>query len=189
MQHSDFESLCREHWPALLSYALRRTPTPADAADVVAEVFVVAWRRRDELASGPGSRPWLFGVARLVLANQHRGLVRRSRLHDRLLEQGQALAPDPAVQLVETEQHRALLAALAELSEQDRELLTLVAWDGLTPAQAATALGVSAATGRVRLHRARKRLRAALDDDLQRPTWSGQVQVDGRSPVPVRRTP
>lgn len=186
MREADFETLCRDHWPAILSYALRRTPGAADAGDVVAEVFAVAWRRRDEVPAGAAARPWLFGVARLVVANQRRGRVRRSRLQGRLAEVGQVLAPDPADVVAVGEQQRELLAALGQLAEQDRELLTLVAWDGLTPTEAAAAVGVSPATGRVRLHRARQRLRKKIEDSPQRQAGPGQVEVDGQAPVPVR---
>jgi len=76
----------RTHGP-LLAYAVRRVADPADAADVVAETFVVAWRRLDDVPTGQAARPWLFGVARRVLANHYRGERRRLALADRLREQ------------------------------------------------------------------------------------------------------
>lgn len=80
----DFEALYSAHYDALLRYALRRVADPADAADVVAETWTVAWRRRTQLPGGDADRLWLFGVARRVLANQRRGQLRRSQLTDRL---------------------------------------------------------------------------------------------------------
>src|SRR3954447_15329981 len=77
----------------ILAYALRRVDRPEDAADVVAETFLVAWRRLDDLPSGDGARLWLYGVARRQLANQRRGRLRRSRLANRLRD---ALADVPA---------------------------------------------------------------------------------------------
>lgn len=79
-----FRSLFAGHSRALLGYALRRVSEPADAADVVAETFLVAWRRLDDVPTGSDARLWLFGTARRVLANQRRGALRRSRLADRL---------------------------------------------------------------------------------------------------------
>jgi RNA polymerase sigma-70 factor, ECF subfamily len=73
----------RTHRP-LLAYAVRRVADPADAADIVAETFLVAWRRLDEVPPDEQARPWLFGVARRVLANYYRGEHRRHALGERL---------------------------------------------------------------------------------------------------------
>jgi RNA polymerase sigma factor (sigma-70 family) len=72
------------------------------------------------------------------------------------------VVPDPSAVHEHRLQSRAVVAALDELSPEDRELLTLIAWEGLTPSQAAAALGLAPGTARVRLHRARTRLRAQL---------------------------
>ncbi|WHP17872.1 RNA polymerase sigma factor [Cellulomonas sp. ES6] len=85
----------RTHRP-LLAYALRRVSDPADAADVVAETFLVAWRRLDDVPAGEAARPWLFGVARRVLANHYRGERRRDALADRLRDQLTEVVPQPA---------------------------------------------------------------------------------------------
>ena len=189
MDKTAFDRLCQDHWQSLLAYALRRTDAPEDAADVVSEVFAVAWRRRAEVPVPPEDRPWLFGVARLVLANQRRGLVRRTRLDSRLSLLTERMAPDPAELAAQRASERALLQALAALPERDRELLTLVAWDDLTPSEAATALGISAVTARVRLHRARRRLRQLLDtDDAKRASGGGHVLSDRQPPVSARET-
>jgi RNA polymerase sigma-70 factor (ECF subfamily) len=152
-----FSRLYRDNARALLGYALRRTAGPDNAADVVAETFLVAWRRLDQVPLGEGARPWLFGAARNVLANQARGARRRDRLTERLREDlerelpaHRSGAPNPFVE------------ALAELGESDRELLTLIGWEELTPTEAAQALGISPVVARTRLHRARRRLRARL---------------------------
>lgn len=145
----------RTHAP-LLAYAVRRVADPADAADVVAETFLVAWRRLDDVPAGDAARPWLFGVARRVLANHYRGERRRLALADRLREQVvetvPAHEPDDPV----------LLQALDRLPDDDQELLRLVAWEELARDEIALALGVPRATVRVRLHRARRRLAAQL---------------------------
>lgn len=82
--NGDFEATYAAQYDALLRYALRRVTDPADAADVVAETWTVAWRRRAELPGGNENRLWLFGVARRVLTNQRRGQQRRSQLTDRM---------------------------------------------------------------------------------------------------------
>lgn len=159
-----FEQVYRDCGTAVLGYALRRAPSRDDALDVVAETFAIAWRRRTDLPPDPGdARPWLFGIARNCLANSLRTTGRAGRLGERLagaLPPG--AVPDPAVLHEQSADATRVRAALQELSAEDRELLTLVAWEGLTPAQVAAALTLSPGTARVRLHRARGRLRAAL---------------------------
>ena len=108
-------------------------------------------------------RPWLFGIARRCLANAARSSSRAGRLGARLTESfADVVVPDPSTLHEHRAESREVHAALALLSAEDRELVTLVAWEGLTPAQAATALGLTAGAARVRRHRARLRLRAAL---------------------------
>ncbi|HEX5451507.1 MAG TPA: sigma-70 family RNA polymerase sigma factor, partial [Candidatus Limnocylindrales bacterium] len=150
-----FEALWEAQYPAILAYARRRFDEE-DARDIAAETFLVAWRRRKDLPDRE-TTPWLYGVARRVAADRHRAIARAGRLSVRLANErpGAERAVDP-------EGARRLLAALGELSEGDRELLLLTAWEGLTPAQAAVALSCSPATVRVRLHRARARLRRLL---------------------------
>jgi len=168
----------------LLSYALRRVGDPADAADVVAETFVVAWRRIDDVPSGDGARPWLFGVARRVVGNHRRGQLRRSQLADRLRERmGDLVVADISGAADDTEVVR---LAMANLDGDDREILRLNSWEGLTPAEIAIALQVPAGTARSRLHRARGRLRAELGRvgwDGERPDSAGHVADDERALV------
>jgi RNA polymerase sigma-70 factor (ECF subfamily) len=151
-----FSELFESTHVALLGYAVRRVADPADAADVVAETYLVAWRRLEDVPVGAEARPWLFGVARRVLANHYRGERRRSALADRLrdsLQQQVHPAPDPDSSLVE---------ALDRLPDDDRELLRLLAWEELAREEIAVVMGLSRATVRVRLHRARARLREAM---------------------------
>ncbi len=158
-----FEALFRDSYPAVLGYVLRRTTDPADAADVVAETFLVAWRRLPDLLTAQSPRPWLFGVARNVLANHDRSRSRRDGLARRLAEHLAVAAERAAPADAGHEHLDRVRAALAGLPEGDREVLTLVAWEGLSRDEVATALGCSRATARVRLHRARRRLTRALD--------------------------
>jgi RNA polymerase sigma-70 factor, ECF subfamily len=154
-----FELLYGEHAPAVKAYVLRRAQASV-ADDLVAEVFMVCWRRLDELPAEP--LPWLLGVARRVLSTQRRGERRGVALHRRLAENGAPGLGEPAPAVDPAAGGPALRGALARLSESDREVLMLIAWEGLSPTQAAAVLGVKAATVRVRLHRARRRLARAL---------------------------
>jgi RNA polymerase sigma-70 factor (ECF subfamily) len=154
-----FARLYAEHGRELLAYALRRAPAPEDAADAVAEAFLVAWRRGPEVPAGPEARLWLYGVARHTLANQRRGERRRARLAERLRAE---LAIAAAAQPAPGAEAAPILRALERLDENDRELLLLVGWEELTPSEAARVLDLTAVAVRSRLHRARRRLRRAL---------------------------
>lgn len=155
------EALYAAHAPEVLVYARRRTDH-ATAADVLSDVFVVAWRRLDEVPKD--ALPWLLGCARHALLNHQRADRRRSRLAARL----NANAPSTPFSL-EAHEHR-LVQALARLKERDREVLLLTAWEGLTTRQAARVLGCSPQAFKVRAHRARKRLADALLVVDSRPT-------------------
>ena len=150
-----------EHYPHVFAYARRRSPE--DAADVVSEVFLTAWRRLDELPAD--ALPWLFAVARRTIANARRSAARRSSV---------PIADPASVSDAESTviERVEVARAFRRLSERDREVLMLVAWDGLTPARAARVLGCSVPTFHVRLHRARARLARALEvgDSVERPS-------------------
>lgn len=155
-----FRALYDGSFSAVLGYALRRVEQPADAADVVSEVFLVAWRRYDEAPAGD-ARPWLFGIARLVLSNARRSGRRRERLGARLRGSlGADVMPDPAIGVAEWDRVRRVLL---KLGPDDRELLMLVGWDGLTPTEAAEVIGIAPGTARMRLARARERFRKHWD--------------------------
>lgn len=154
-----FEGLYAAHGRAVLAYAVRRTSNPQDAADVVADTFLVAWRRLDEVPSADEARLWLYAVARHVLANQRRSARRRERLADRLRDELPGALDSVRPPSAGT---GAVRAALAELGPEDQEILRLCGWEELTPREIATVLGVSHVAARSRLHRARHRLRRAL---------------------------
>lgn len=156
-----FRLLFDEHLELLLGYALRRVGSPEDAADVVADTMMVAWRRLDDVPADAETKLWLYGVARRVLANHRRGEARRHSLGDRLREGLQSTSPDHAGSV---DSAVAVRAALASLGAEDRELIQLTAWEGLEPRDVAVVLGVPAQTVRTRLHRARARLRRAIGD-------------------------
>lgn len=145
------------HAARLFAYARRYGPAEL-AEDLVSDAFVVAIRREDHLPDDPGEAyAWLVGTIRKIAANQRR----RDASYDKYWQEAVRMywsterADSPEIVVAERD---ACLAALANLSAPDRELLLLVAWDGLTPEQAGTALGISRRTLAVRLHRARQRL-------------------------------
>jgi RNA polymerase sigma-70 factor (ECF subfamily) len=139
----------------VLRYAFRRVPADA-VEDITSEVFVVAWRRRSELPPEP--LPWLYGVARKTIANYERGRRRRGQLDDQL-QRNAAAAHSSDASVVEG-MH--ITWALRQLSERDREVLRLTAWEGLDIRSTAVVLECSAPTASVRLHRARRRLQRLL---------------------------
>ncbi|MFK4085761.1 RNA polymerase sigma factor [Kribbella sp. NPDC020789] len=156
-----FRALFEQNFRALLAYALRRSGSPDDAADVVADTMLVAWRRFDQVPTDGTARLWLYGVARRVLANHRRGVQRRDRLGERLRVELQDVVPDHADGV---EANAVVVAALAGLSAADRELIMLTTWENLEPQEAAVVLDVPARVVRTRLHRARGRLRRQLGD-------------------------
>lgn len=170
-----FRVLYTDHSPAVLAYALRRVAAAEDAADVVAETFLIVWRRLHDVPDGGEARLWLYGVARHVLANHHRAGGRRDRLSERLRhELGQVYAvPDPAVDVVGAD---AVRWAMARLPELDREVLTLSFLEELAPREIAAVLGLDPVVVRARLTRARTRLRAELAAGTHVPGLRGHEQ-------------
>ncbi len=162
LAQAQFSRLYRDQGRAILAYALRRVEDREDAADVVAETFLIAWRRLGEVPIDAGARLWLYAVARRVIANLHRTKRRRIRLGRRLAESLRTeLATHPAPGGAAAE----VLRAMAGLSDEDRELLLLVSWEELSPGDAAKVLEISSLAARSRLHRARRRLRALVEVD------------------------
>src|SRR5947209_6146572 len=147
-----FAQIYEEHREAVRVFVRRRAPQSV-VDDVVAETFLVCWRKLDRVPDEP--LPWLYAVARKTLANQRRRLAR---------EHGVSTA-EPASLVAEPEPvgDSVLAAAFAALSDRDREVLRLIAWEGLSLNQAAVVLGCSAVTCRVRYHRAKTRLARRLE--------------------------
>ena len=144
-----FERIYEQHHDAVRAYVRRRAPE-AVVDDLVADTFVVCLRRIDDVPESPLA--WLYAVARKTLAND-----RRRRGRNLALSPETAYAPDPPGDPV-------LAAAFAELSDGDREVLRLVAWEELALRDAAVVLGCSAVACRVRFFRAKARLRALLEE-------------------------
>ncbi|WP_405864720.1 MULTISPECIES: RNA polymerase sigma factor [unclassified Streptomyces] len=159
------EQLFRQTFRRVMAYCLRRTGEAA-AHDAVAEVYVVAWRRRRHLpADNDAAMLWLLGIARRVLANQARSQRRWTRLLRRVAEQR-----DPPCTSPPDDDGDELAAALDKMSAPDRELLRLAYWDDLSRHEIATVLGISVGAVDTRLHRARQRLRERLAASSSHPT-------------------
>jgi RNA polymerase sigma-70 factor, ECF subfamily len=164
MTEREFSALFQATSADLLAFLLRRCPSSEDAADCLAETYLVAWEKRRQMPKGAEARPWLFGVARNVM---RRG---RERGH-RASEAARALASElTALRAASPARGDDSVAeALNELPDLDREIITLACWDGLAPREIAAVLGVSANLVRVRAHRARARLRSRLAADPEPP--------------------
>lgn len=151
-----FDALYGSTRAAVLGFFLRRVEEPADAADLLSEVYLVAWRRRDDLPEE--ARLWLFGVARKVLAAHrrrgHAQMELAERLRAAVIEQ--YVADDGAIYVRQV---------LAQLPPRERELMELAVYEQLTPTEIGIVLGVRPGTVRVRLHRARQRLQKSLGED------------------------
>lgn len=172
-----FRAAYQAHTRALLGYALRRTATPADAADVVAETMLTAWRRLDVVPDEPETILWLYGVARNVIANGDRTQRRQRRLAEKLRSQlDDALeAPtvaDPALAAQVT-------AAMKSLTPIEHEVLTLTAAEQLSPAEIGVVLDMKQNTVRTHLHRARKKLRSALTTEAPQESATRTKRIDG----------
>lgn len=152
------EAFVRVIAPELLGYFARRVIPNEDAADCLSETLLVLWRRRDRLPGDHGERrAWSFGIAHRVLAAHRRTGVRHLSLTDRLREELRHRPISP-----ESDDDVAI-SALASLAPRDQELVSLVVWEDLTIAQAATVLGIRADAARARYSRARRALRARLE--------------------------
>jgi RNA polymerase sigma-70 factor (ECF subfamily) len=151
-----FNALYDHNAQDILTYLLRRTATPEDAADCLAETFLIAWDKREQIPAD--ARPWLFGVARNVLRRGHerddRAQAAAAGLARDLRDAGVESTPAPTAEPV--------IASLEHLSVIDREIVTLMAWDSLTPREVAKVLRLSPNVVRVRAHRARMKLRRQL---------------------------
>jgi RNA polymerase sigma-70 factor (ECF subfamily) len=175
-EHERFTAMFREHYPRVLAFVLRRTD-PVRAHDVVADTFTAAWRHFDRLPVEP--LPWLFRVARGCLANELRTDRRQARIAEKIAGRGVEPAPDHALSVIAD---AGLRQAMTRLSPADREALLLVGWEGLDNETAASVLGCSAVTFKVRVHRARRRLARLLESADREGVASGSP-APRRSPV------
>jgi RNA polymerase sigma-70 factor (ECF subfamily) len=180
-----FRALYEAGFPRLLGYALRRTESAEDARDAVAETFLITWRRLDAVPDGPDARLWLYGVIRRVLANHRRSKRRGHRL---LAALRLATPPIPSPEAHPDGPLATVALAFGRLREADRDILGLVAWEGLSSSELADVLGCTPGAARIRLHRARRRLAfqlSRLGVEVKRQHETGHVRTDGHPPVPM----
>jgi RNA polymerase sigma-70 factor, ECF subfamily len=157
-QRRRFDALFDAHHSDLVAYCRWRSGSASEAQDVVAEVFLTAWRRLNDMPGGDAARVWLYAVARRTIANQRRSTRSRAALVERI-----ALTTprqDPAGEPEDSIVHE----ALRRLGPLDREVLLLSEWEGLSPAQIASVLRCQTVTARGRLHRARRRFRSTFEE-------------------------
>ena len=159
----EFTELVDRHGPSVLAYLQRRVAIAEDAADLFNDVLLTAWRRWDQVPEPPDDRPWLFGVARNLLANHARSARRRTAAT-------QALAQAVSTGGKDVDEPTALVldvrAAIRALDPVDREILTLTSWEGLTSAEVATIVALPPSTVRARLARARAKVRNSVTDPV-----------------------
>jgi RNA polymerase sigma factor (sigma-70 family) len=154
-----FLTLYESARPLIVAYTLRRVASHEDAADAVAETFEIAWRRSDDIPAGHDGVLWLYVTARYVIANQGRRLRRRQEVTTRLSEELRGIelheeAPD--------EEGLLMQRSFKALSLDERELLMLAGWEGLNATDMGRVLGCSPTAARIRLYRARARLKAEM---------------------------
>jgi RNA polymerase sigma-70 factor (ECF subfamily) len=152
-----FGALYQRHYRAIRDFCRRRVPKDV-VDDVVAETFLTAWRRIDDIPRGDQSLLWLYGVAYRVIGHHWRSAARRRRLEERMyvINGGAASAADDAV--VASDQRRLVLDAAARLNEKDADVLRLAAWEQLSIADIAAVLGIAPNAVKQRLHRAKHNL-------------------------------
>jgi RNA polymerase sigma-70 factor (ECF subfamily) len=172
-----FRVVFESTYGTLARYARHRGLSGVDADDLVAGTYEVAWRRLDKLPPGDEALPWLLAVERNLLRNYWRKQRRERAVMERLSP------PQDVGSEIPTLSWQEVRRGLDQLSDEDRELILLVAWDGLAPAQAAIALGLTPGAARTRLHRARGRLAQLLDieQDVKRPAASGHNHCETAS--------
>jgi RNA polymerase sigma factor (sigma-70 family) len=172
-----FEALFDAYTRDVAAYCSWRTTSPSDAEDAVAEVFLVAWRRLDDIPTGDAARAWLYATARRVIANQRRSRRRLDALRRRMTREAAVWPQAPAT----VPEAAGVKGAMAQLSQLDREVLLLAEWEGLTAAEIAQVLGCLVVTARGRLHRARRRFGEVFESMAGA---DGRGELDAASPVP-----
>ena len=173
-----FRSLFDAHFHEIRAYCLRRLAT-ADANDAVSEVFLIVWRRLDELPSDDSVRPYLYGIARNVLRNRDRSVRRMLRLQARVNSQRPVGDGGPETQVLAAAEHASVIEALDTLSHNDREVVRLRLWEDMSVAETAAALGISGKAVSKRYSRALAKVERALATTVAAPI-SGDGQARGR---------
>ena len=158
-----FAKLVTKHRQALLRYGLRRLPDNSLVDDLVAETFIVAWRKLDQIPSSDEELFWLYGIAGRIVSNIRRSEFRQLRLQGRLSLERDPVCDTSTLSPVDLE---GLIHALGELSSSEREILQLTYWEKLSYREISLTLGCSENAVGVRLTRARQSLRELLTSSI-----------------------
>lgn len=164
-----FRRLYDRHHRAVLAYFLRRTDRES-AYDCTEDAYLVAWRKLDAIPEGEAALAWLYAVSRRVLSNHRRSSMRRARLTKRLFGLGPTASAEPEPQVIRRAEEDEVVAAIADLSERDQEVIRLAYWEELPHTRIAGLLGCSVGAVDVRLHRAVRRLEKGLRRAGHRPS-------------------
>ena len=156
-----FRELYDRHHREVFAYFSRRTDRET-SLECTEDVFLVAWRRFGDVPEGGGELRWLYGVARRVLANRRRSLMRRNRLVRRLLGLGVSLPEEPEAQVIQRAEEQEVVDAIGRLSGTDQEVVRLAYWEELPHADIGMIIGCSAGAVDTRLHRAIRRIEKEL---------------------------
>lgn len=173
-----FEAIWSEHRLRILAYCLRRM-SPDDAEDACAETFLVAWRRIEMIPADHEALLFLYGIARRVVANQHRTLRRRTRLDVKLLALAIPYVEDVSLLVVQGAQDEIVAASVRRLDRRDSEIVMLHAWEELPHADIAAILGMTVAAVDQRIHRAYRRLGRMLEATLDLKTLNSPPIAEG----------
>ena len=181
-----FERLFAVRYRTVAAYLIRRCATVEDAEDAAVEVFATVWRRIADVPREPDDLPWLYGVARRVLANQTRSRRRRERLLARLTDAASRLGRG----FIEapTSETGGILEALHRLPERDRELLMLIGWEDLSVSEAARVLRLPGPLVSRRLYRARQRFRIELANQGRHDERATETSQPITNPSPQETT-
>jgi RNA polymerase sigma factor (sigma-70 family) len=156
-----FIALHKDSYPRVYRFIQRRINDPELAQELAADVFRVAWQKRDGDEGAAVELPWLLTVARNLVGNAYRSRERQQALHDKLRTRESATNGD------ENNENAVVEDAMAALREKDRDILQLAYWDGLSMAEIAGVLQCSESAAKVRLHRARSAFRKRLPAHLE----------------------
>lgn len=173
-REAGFRRAFEDHYRPVLAFVSRRLSAREQVQDVVADVFLVAWRRWDEVPKGDELRLWLYGTARLVISNYRRSSQRSLRLESRVLSMPDASAHDD-FKVDDQADLKDAITALNRLSDMDRDLILMSVWDDLSNSEIAQLLEVSRPAVAVKLHRAKQRLREQFQQALKSETAPGHV--------------
>jgi RNA polymerase sigma-70 factor (ECF subfamily) len=174
---SRFEAIWAEHSHKVRAYCIRRVPSH-EADDVCAEIFLVVWRRIDEMPPPPKTLLYIYGIAGKVVANHSRSFRRKSRLDEKLRNLGVAPPADPAFLVVQGSDDAAVATAVRGLERKDREIVMLYAWEDLPRDDIAQIMGLSRAAVDQRIHRSYQRLARVLEPMIK-PIPSPPVAEEG----------